>query len=139
MLNSPKRLHELAKIMEKGVRKPDRATGTTWAQHKTQVLKSLIVGYDVILAHLNAMASTESCVRPVDEGKLKSYWTIVTNNKFVLYVIFFYAMFNPLAALSCPVHGSLADLSLAIAKLKALKSAVAKLTPKISTKLSQIL
>ena len=55
--NSPKRLHELknlAEIMEEHVRKPDRATGTRWA---SRALKSLKLGYDVIVAHLEAMAS----------------------------------------------------------------------------------
>ena len=36
--NSPKRLCELrslAEIMEERIRKPDRATGTRWAQHKS--------------------------------------------------------------------------------------------------------
>ena len=45
---SPKRLRELrdlAEIMEERIRKPDRAKGTRWAQHKSQVLKSFLLGY----------------------------------------------------------------------------------------------
>lgn len=80
--NSPKRLCELrslAEIMEEHIRKPDRATGTRWAQHKSQAIKSLILGYDVIVAHLEAMASEESSVKPVDKAKFKSYWTRLTS------------------------------------------------------------
>ena len=56
--NSRKRLRELrslAEIMEERIRKPDRATGTRWAQHKSRAIESLILGYDVIVAHLEAM------------------------------------------------------------------------------------
>lgn len=102
--NSPKRLRELrslADIMEECIRKPERATGTRWAQHKSRAIKSLIVGYDVISAHLEAMASEESSVKPVDKAKFKSYWTRLTSYKFVLHMLFFDALLDPLAALSC--------------------------------------
>ena len=82
--NSPKRLRELrslAEIMEEYIRKPHRATGTRWAQHKSRAIKSLILGYD---AHLEAMAPEESSVKPVDKAKFKSYWTRLTSYKFVL-------------------------------------------------------
>ena len=100
--SSPKRLRELrnlAEIMEEYIRKPDRATGTRWAQHKSRAIKSLILGYDVIVAHLEAMASEESSVKPVDKAKFKAYWTRLTSYKFVLHMLFFDALLDPLAAL----------------------------------------
>ena len=126
---SPKRLRELrslAEIMEENVRKPDRASGTRWSQHKSRALKSLILGYGVIVAHLEAMASEESSLKPVDKVKFKNYWTKLTSYKFVIYMLFFDALLDPLAALSCSLQGSSADLPLAVAKLKAFHSAVAR-------------
>ena len=72
------------------------------------------------------MASMESSVKPVDKAKFKSYWTRLTSYKFVLHMLFFDALLDPLAALSCSSQGSSADLPLAVAKLKAFESAVAR-------------
>ena len=109
-------MKNLAEIMEEHVRKSDRATGTRWAQHKSRALKSLILGYDVIVAHLEAMASEESSLKPVDKAKFKAYWTRLTSYKFVLHMLFFDALLDPLAALSCSLQGTSADLPLAVAK-----------------------
>ena len=100
--NSPKMLGELkslADIMEEHIRKPERATGTRWAQHKSRAIKSLILGCDVIVAHLEAMASEESSVKPADKAKFKSYWTRLTSYKFVLHMLFFDALLDPSTAL----------------------------------------
>ena len=127
---SPKRLLELrrmADIMEESIRKPDKATGTRWVQHKSRALKALILGYSVIVAHLEAMASEESSVKAVDKIKFKGYWTKLTSYKFILHMLFFDALLDPLAALSCCLQGSSADLPLAVARLKAFHSTLAKL------------
>ena len=59
---SSKRLRELKELgstcsLEDAVRKPEKAHGTRWLQHRSRALKSLIVGYPVICAHLESMAS----------------------------------------------------------------------------------
>ena len=134
-------LKNLAEIMEEHVRKPDRATGTIWAQHKSRALKSLILGYDVIVAHLEAMASEESSLKSVEKAKFKAYWTRLTSYKFVLHMLFFDALLDPLAALSCSLQGTSADLPLAFAKLKAFMSSAAKLkedTTETPTELSRL-
>ena len=106
--------------MEEHVRKPDRAIGTRWAQHKSRALKSLILGYDVIVAHLEAVASEKSSLKSVDKAKFKAYWTRLTSYKFVLHMLFFDALLDPLAALSYSLQGTSADLPLAFAKLTCL-------------------
>lgn len=119
---SPKRLLELrrmADIMEETVRKPEKASGTRWVQHKSRALKALILGYAVIVGHIQAMASEASSLKAVDKVKFKGYRTKLTSYKFVLYMLFFDSLLNPLAALSCCLQGSSADLPLAVAKLKA--------------------
>ena len=126
--HSPKReLRNLAEIMEECIRKHDRAKGTRWAQHKSRALKSLLLGYDVIVTHLEAMVSEESSVKPADKAKFKGYLKTLTSYKFVLYMLFFDALLDLLAALSCSLQGSSADLPMAVAKLKAFKSIVSKL------------
>ncbi len=105
--NSPKRLRELrnvAEIMEERIRKPERATGTRWGQHKSRAIKSLLMGYDVIVTHLESMASGESSVKPVDKIKFKGYLTKFTSYKCVLYMLFFDALLDPLASFSCSIH-----------------------------------
>ena len=127
---SPKRLRELrslAEVMEEHIKKPDRATGTRWVQHKSRALKSLILGYNFIVAHLKAMTSIESTVKPENKAKFKDYLTRLTSYKFALHMLFFDALLEPLAVLSFSLQGSSADLPLAVAKLKAFQSAVSKL------------
>ena len=142
--HSPKRLRELrdlAEIMEERIRKPERAKGTRWAQHKSRALKSLLLGYDVIVTHLETMASEESSVKPADKAKFKGYLKTLTSYKFVLHMLFFDALLDPLAALSCSLQGSSGDLHLAVAKLKVFHSAVARLKedePETSTEVSQL-
>ena len=74
--NSSKRLRELKELgssLEDAVRKPKEAPGTRWLQHKSRALKSLIVGYPVICAHLESMASDESSLKPADKAHFKGY------------------------------------------------------------------
>ena len=113
--------------MEEHIKKPDRATGTRWVQHKSRALKSLILGYNVIVAHLKAMTSIESTVKPENKAKFKGYLTRLASYKFALHMLFFDALLEPLATLSFSLQGLSADLPLAVAKLKAFQSAVSKL------------
>ena len=136
--HSPKRLHQLrdlAEIMEERIRKPDRAKGTRWVQHKSRALKSLLL---VIVTHLQAMASEESSVKPAHKAKFKGYVKTLTSYKFVLHMLLFDALLDPLAALSCSLQGSSADLPLAIAKLRAFKSIVSKLKDTEVTKETEL-
>ena len=67
---SPKRLHELKEmghILEESVKKPEKAHGTRWQQHKSTLLKSLILGYPVICACLESLA-VDSAVKPADKA-----------------------------------------------------------------------
>ena len=122
---SPKRLRELkalADILEEAVRKPEKARGTRWLQHKSRAVKSLLLGYPVICTHLESMVSEESSVKAADKERFKSYLTKLTSFKFVLHILFFEALLNPLAGLSCHLQGSSADLPFALAKLKSCRS-----------------
>ena len=65
------------------------------------------------------MASEGSSLKAVDKVKFKGYWKKLTSFNFVLHMLFFDALINPLASLSCHVQGSSADLLFALAKLEA--------------------
>ena len=112
-------LRELGDIMDETIRKPERAHGTRWLQHKSRALKSLIIGYPVICAHLESMASEESTNRPTDKVRFKSYLKKLTSFKFVLHMLFFDSLLNPLAALSCHLQGTASDLPFVLASLEA--------------------
>ena len=88
---------------------------------------ALILGYGVIVAHIETTATEQSSLKPVDKVKFKSYWTKLTSYKFVVHMLFFDALLDLLAALSSFLQASSADLPLAAAKLKGFHSAVARL------------
>ena len=73
------------------------------------------------------MTSIESTVKPENKAKFKGYLTRLTSYKFALHMLFFDALLESLAGLSFSLQGSSVDLPLAVAKLKALQSAVSKL------------
>ena len=78
----------------------------------------------------------------MDKIKFKGYRTKLTSYKFVLHMLFFDALLDPLAALSCCLQGSSADLPLAVAKLKAFHSTVARLkedNPESPTELAKLI
>ena len=93
-------------------------------QHRSRALKSLIIGYPVICAHLESMASEESSAKPVDKARCKGYLKKLASFKFVLHMLFFEAVLNPLATLSCHLQGSSVDLPFALASLESFKVAI---------------
>ena len=120
--NSPKGLRELksiGEIMEESINKPGKAQGTRWLQHKSRALHTLLSGYPVITAHLEAMAA-DSKVKPADQAWFKSYLKKLTSFKFVVHMLFFEALLNPLAALSCNLQGDTTDLLFATANIESL-------------------
>ena len=116
---SPKRLRELkaiGEIMDTSANKPEKAHGTRWLQHKSRALHTLLSGYPVIVSHLEAMA-TDSRVKPADQVKFKSYAKKFSSFKFVLHMLFFEALLNPISALSCNLQGDTVDLLFASASI----------------------
>ena len=105
---SPKRLRELrelADILEESIRKPEKAHGTRWLQHKSRALNPLIIGYPVIqnvCAHLESMALEEYHTKPTDKICFKGYLKKLTSFKFVLHMLFFDSLLNPLAVVMSP-------------------------------------
>ena len=124
---SPKRLRELqmiAELMEESIRKPDKANGTRWLQHKSRALSTLLLGYPVIVAHLKSMSSDESNLKPVDKIRFSGYVKKLTSFKFVLHTLFYECLLNPLASFLCSLQADSVDLSFCIAKLKSLLSSL---------------
>ena len=127
---SPKRLRELKAVadeMEEGIRKPDKANGTRWLQHKSRALSTLLQGYPVIVEHLRNMCSDQSSVKPVDKIKFRTYLNKLTSFKFILHSLFYEALLNPLASFSCSLQADSVDLCFSVAKLKALFPSLEKL------------
>ena len=141
---SPKRLQELKAMrnaLEESVRKPEKAHGTRWLQYKSRALSSLIMAYPVICAHLESMA-VESSVKPADNAQFKSYLKKLTNFKFVLHMLFFNALLNPLDTFSSHLRGHSADLPFAIANLDSVHLIIENLkadNPEVPSDLSQFI
>ena len=114
---SPKRLRELralGEIMEEVVTKPGKAHGTRWVQHKSRALASLLRSYPVIVAHFESMASESTA----DGARFRGYLKVLTSFKFVLHMLLFFVLLQPLAALSCNLQGESVDLMFAMASLE---------------------
>ncbi|XP_014669333.1 PREDICTED: zinc finger protein 862-like [Priapulus caudatus] len=125
---SPKRLRELktlGEVMEEAVTKPDKAHGTRWLQHKSRALASLLRSYPVIVAHLESMASESSAA--ADGARFRGYLKVLTSFKFVLHMLLFFVLLQPLAALSCNLQGELADLMFAMASLESFHASTANI------------
>ena len=61
--------------------------------------------------------AVEPSVKPADKARFKSYLKKLTSFKFVLHMLFFNALLNPLATLSCHLQGHSADLPFTIPNL----------------------
>lgn len=100
--NSPKRmrgLEDLAKVMDVNIRKPVRAQGTRWVQHRVNASKALLIGYEVIVTHMEHMAE-DSSVPAADRAKVKGYLSKLKSTKFVLHLLLFVDLLTPVARLS---------------------------------------
>lgn len=141
---SPKRLRELKELadaMDESIRKPDKASGTRWLQHKSRALSSLLLSYPVLVAHLKSMSSADSTAKAIDKIRFGGYLKQLTSFKFVLNMLFFEALLNPLAGFSCSLQADSIDLSISVAKFKALLAALETLKDDSdkSTELSKFL
>ena len=88
---SNKRLRELntiGEMMEEHIRKPAKANGTRWVQHKSQACTVLHQNYAVIVAHLEAQAAEGSTVPAADKARLQGYLKTLKSLKFVLYLLY---------------------------------------------------
>ena len=116
---SPKRLRELrnfADVMDEHVRKPEKAHGTRWLQHKSRALQSLLLSYPIIVTHLEALAAEYGTKS--DAAKFKGYLRKLTSFKFILHMLFFDILLKPLAQLSCSLQSNSIDILFAIASLE---------------------
>ena len=75
-------------------------------------------GYSVIEAHLKSRSSDESNPKPVDKTRFNGYCKKRTSYEFVLHILFYECLFNPLASFSCSLQANSVDLAFCIAKLK---------------------
>ncbi|KAK6168753.1 hypothetical protein SNE40_019937 [Patella caerulea] len=117
--HSPKRLRELrelAEIMEQIVSKPEKALGTRWLQHKRSACNSLIKSYPVIVTHLENIAE-DPLAKKDDQSKMKGYLSKLKSFKFVVYLLYFSEILEPLSKLSLLLQGSSIDLLFAMSCL----------------------
>lgn len=111
--NSPKKLRELkqlASVMEETIHKPGKAQGTRWVQHKARASKSLLQSYGIIMNHLESLASDPATAASTDKAKVKGYIKKMKSTSFVLHLIFFEAILNPVSKLSVSLQSDSLDL-----------------------------
>lgn len=124
--NSPKRtgeLEELASIMETQIRKPQKAHGTRWVQHKLRATQSLLKSYVVVVAHLESMASDPRH----DQAKAKGILKKVTTFKFVVHLLYFEQLLLPLSKLSLAWQRDATEIPQLLATEKNLRQTLAQL------------
>ena len=108
--------------MDSVVKKPDKAHGTWWLQHKA--VASLITGYPVIVAHLEAHAAAAGS--KTDAMCFKAYLKRLTGFKYVVHCLFSHTLLQPLTTLPCHIQGDAGsiDLLFALSSLRAFYGAV---------------
>ena len=130
--NSPKRLRELkdlADIMAMQVRKPKKACGTRWVQHKLEAAQSLIKSFDVIATHLAAMASDPTH----DKAKMKGLHQKMTRLPFVAHLLLLETLLLPVAKLSLAWQQDSAEITELYVAEERMQQALDDMTSKIST------
>ena len=130
--NSPKRLRELkdlADIMAMQVRKPKKACGTRWVQHKLEAAQSLIKSFDVIATHLAAMASDPTH----DKAKMKGLHQNMTRLPFVAHLLLLETLLLPVAKLSLAWQQDSAEITELYVAEERMQQALDDMTSKIST------
>ena len=129
---SPKRLRELralAEALEADIRKLEKAFGTRWSQHRSKAIETLMHGYETIVAHLEAQAAS-SYGSKADAGRFKNYLKKLTSFKFVLHLLFYHILLQPLSTLSCHLQGESVNLLFAISTLRSFYAQLEKLKAK---------
>lgn len=110
-------MRTLAEILGEAVVRPVRVSGTRWAQHKSRACDALIRSYSVIVSHLENLV-TES--NAIDTAKFRGYLKKLKSCRFVLNLLFFRELLEPVTRLSCNLQGDVCDLPFAKAGVEAL-------------------
>lgn len=117
---SPKRLRDLktlAEILGESFVKPVRACGTRWAQHKIRACDALLKSYSVIVSHLENLVSESNTI---DTAKFRGYLKKMKSCNFVLNLLYFRELLEPVTRLSCNLQGDVCDLLFAKSGMEAL-------------------
>ena len=107
------------------VRKPEKAHGTRWLQHKACAIKSPITGYPIMVAHLEAQAAAHSS-KGAEVAQFQAYLKKLLIFNFVLHLLFIHVL-QPLSTLSCNLQGEATDLLFAFSSLHTFCTAMEKL------------
>ena len=107
--NSPKKLRdlrELAEILELQVKKPKKAHGTRWVQHRLDASQALIKSYEVICGHLEALAAANT-----NDTKAKGILSNLKQFSFVAHLLYLETVLVPVARLSLAWQKDSVDIS----------------------------
>ncbi|KAK6168665.1 hypothetical protein SNE40_019856 [Patella caerulea] len=113
--------------MEETRSKPEKATGTRWLQHKRAACNSLIKSFPVIVCHLESLAS-DCSVKKDDQAKMQGYLKKLKSFKFVVNLLFFSQLLEPLSKLSLSLQSSGIDLLYAMYAMSCLEHLYTPLT-----------
>ena len=103
--NSPKKLRELrvlADVLDLQIKKPKKAHGTRWVQHRLDAAQALIRGFEPICKHLESMAAVNDT---------KSKGILLNLRQFVTHLLFLETMLVPVARLSMAWQKDCIDIS----------------------------
>ena len=96
---SPKRLshlREVARIMEVSVTKSLKCHGTRWIQHKLNACQALQKSFKAITIHLEIVANDKLH----DSAKAKGILNRLISTKFVLHLLYFIQLLEPVSRVS---------------------------------------
>ena len=118
---SSKRLRDLKKlgeILEEGVKRPHKAHGTRWVQHKLLATEAILDSYTVLTAHLESMATHAT----QDKAKAKGLLSKLTDFKYLSHLLLFRQLLIPLTRLSQSWQRDATEIPHFLCALKNMKS-----------------
>ncbi|XP_072035509.1 zinc finger protein 862-like [Amphiura filiformis] len=119
-------LKTLADVMEDSITKLVKANGTRWVQFKSRACVALLKSYPYIISHLENEAAATSTV-PADKAKLLGYLRILKGVKFLITLVFFKEVLEPLSQLSLSLQKTAVSFDSSMASLDTFYQSVEKL------------
>ena len=112
-----KEADEIAEIMEEQFKKPEKANGTRWVDHKLRAVTKLIMNWKIIVMHLMSYAEDKSN-KGEDRAKAKGMVKKLQEFKLVWYLHFTKDILNEMAKVSLLFQREDINTASAVSKLQ---------------------
>ena len=124
---SPKKLtglQELGDALGKCC-KPQRVNGTSWVAFKLKAIRALLKSYSILLEHLQSMVDNRE-TKSVDKAKYMGLLKQLKSFKYIVHLLFFSNLLQPLSRFSEQLQGDSIDMLYAISSIEGINNTLDK-------------